>query len=114
MGLNCITGLAALPFYTRMTSSLLGYFNLGDTPVLRLSRSNFLQFIALLLFMGSLLLGGEIESITMFSLMCLNLLDVYCASVFPPSNNNISVLQSSRSSEIENFLLTSWRNNSFN
>lgn len=95
-----------------MTSSFLGYFNLGDTPVMRLLRSNFLQFTALLLFMGSLLLGGEIVSITMIGLMCLNLLDIYCASVFPPNSN--SVQQTRRSSEIENFLLKSWRNNSFN
>lgn len=78
-GLANFTGLGAVLHLLRTVSSLLGYFSSGDTPVLRLLRSNLISFVSLVLCMGGLLMGYEILTMSLLLMMFVNLFDVYCA-----------------------------------
>lgn len=81
-GLSCTSGLMIVPFVVRSVSSILGYFNSGDTPMLRLSRLNVVSLLALLATMSSLLFGSEILTMSLFMLMLFNLFDVYAALTY--------------------------------
>lgn len=80
LGLGCLSGFSALFVLLRSVSSLLGYFTLGDTPALRLVRSNGVSLITLLLSMGSILVGSQASSLGLLMMMILNLFDVYSAA----------------------------------
>jgi hypothetical protein len=110
LGLTNFTGIGVVLHFFRTVSSLLGYFNSGDTPALRLLRSNLISFVSLLLCMGGLLVGYEVVSMSLLLLMCANLFDVYCAFGLPSPSETIDT----RTTVQEDFWLTSWRNNSFN
>ena len=111
-GLANFTGLGVVLHLFRTLSSLLGYFDSGDTPILRLLRSNLISFVSLVLCMGGLLLGYEVLSTSLLLLMVVNLFDVYCAFSVPPAEQQSQI--DTRASMQEQFWLTSWRNNSYN
>lgn len=69
-----------VPHLMRSLASLLGYFNMANTPAVRLLRSNFVSLISLVLCMGGLLVGVETMSASLLCLMMLNLFDVFTAA----------------------------------
>lgn len=117
LGMSTLTGMSALLVLIRSVSGLLGYFTLGDTPALRLVRSNGVSLAMLLMAMGSILIGSQTSSMAMLMMMVLNLFDVYSAATVEthaePRERETTESQR-QSTPVEQFWLTSWRNNSFN
>lgn len=117
LGMSTLSGMSALLVFIRSLSSLLGYFTLGDTPALRLVRSNGMSLAMLLMAMGSILIGSQTSSMAMLMMMMLNLFDVYSAATVEthaePRERETTESQR-QSTPVEQFWLTSWRNNSFN
>lgn len=91
-------------------SSLLGYFNLATTPVLRLTRLNALTAVLATMSVGSIVTGyGSLATVALFLTM---LYDGFRASTHDSRAERLG--ENERADPQTEFITTSWRNNSFN
>ena len=110
LGSECNSLALTAGSVTYAASSMLGYFNMGSSPIVRFCRLNLISGFLAIVGVGQLATGNW--SLALMMLLVTHVFDAVQAATQDRRQIGLGESQT-RQGPIEEFLLTSWRNNGF-